>query len=50
MQLFGEGSEIFASKSVDKRFHEWTEHEIRMMLSWGNRKANAYFPASDDGD
>lgn len=43
IQLFGEGSEIFAGKSVDKRIHEWTDQEIRMMLSWGNFKANAYF-------
>jgi hypothetical protein len=42
VQLFGEGSETFAAKSVDKRIHEWTDEEIKMMLSWGNLKANAY--------
>jgi len=42
VELFGEGSEKFAGKSVDKRIHEWTEQEIKMMLSWGNLKANAY--------
>jgi len=40
VQLFGEGSESFAGKAVDKRIHEWSEMEMRMMLSWGNYKAN----------
>ena len=42
IQLFGEGSENFAGKSVDKRIHEWTDQEIKMMLAWGNFKANVY--------
>jgi hypothetical protein len=40
VQLFGAGSESFAGKAVDKRIHEWSEMEMRMMLSWGNYKAN----------
>ena len=42
IQLFGEGSESFAGKNVDKRLHEWTDQEVRMMLAWGNLKANVY--------
>jgi hypothetical protein len=42
VELFGEGSEIFAAKTVDKRIHEWSDMEMRMMLSWGNYKANLY--------
>jgi hypothetical protein len=50
VELFGEGSESFAGKAVNKRLHEWTNQEMRMMLSWGNLKANTYAPfeSSDD--
>jgi hypothetical protein len=40
-ELFGEGSESFAAKSTDKKLHEWTDEEVKMMLSWGNLRANA---------
>jgi hypothetical protein len=44
VELFGEGSEKYAAKAVDKRVHEWSDMEMRMMLSWGNYKANLYPP------